>query len=175
MSGISTRNSACWRTRLKQCMDERSLTQLDFVHALNRQYLTKFHQKDVSRWLNTGNRTSSGGNRVPQIRNHGDYRRLLRRGCRLPNRRNGREDLCHEPCLRIYRFKQQLHRRRPVMDRDTTGTAEEQSHARWRPDARISRRHHQPSAVVAQVPRAGNETADIAGNVGNLEQQSAKI
>ncbi len=25
----------------------------------------------------------------------------------------------------------------------------------------ISRRHHQPSAVVAQVPRAGNETADI--------------
>lgn len=61
------------------------------------------------------------------------------------------------------------------MDRDTTGTAEEQSHARWRPDARISRRHHQPSAVVAQVPRAGNETADIAGNVGNLEQQSAKF
>lgn len=60
MGGISTRNSACWRTRLKQCMDERSLTQLDFVHALNRQYLTKFHQKDVSRWLNTGNRTSSG-------------------------------------------------------------------------------------------------------------------
>ena len=41
------------------------------------------------------------------------------------------EELCHEPCLRIYRFKQQLHRRRPVMDRDTTGTAEEQSHARW--------------------------------------------
>ena len=60
MSGISTRNSACWRTRLKQCMDERGLTQLDFVRALNRQYLTKFHQKDVSRWLNTGNRTSSG-------------------------------------------------------------------------------------------------------------------
>lgn len=59
MSGISTRNSACWRTRLKQCMDERGLTQLDFVRALNRQYLTKFHQKDVSRWLNTGNRTSS--------------------------------------------------------------------------------------------------------------------
>ena len=41
-------------------MDERCLTQLDFVRALNRQYLTKFHQKDVSRWLNTGNRTSSG-------------------------------------------------------------------------------------------------------------------
>lgn len=60
MSGISARNSACWRTRLKQCMDERGLTQLDFVRALNRQYLTKFHQKDVSRWLNTGNRTSSG-------------------------------------------------------------------------------------------------------------------
>lgn len=60
MSGISTRNSDCWRTRLKQCMDERGLTQLDFVRALNRQYLTKFHQKDVSRWLNTGNRTSSG-------------------------------------------------------------------------------------------------------------------
>lgn len=60
MSGISARSSACWRTRLKQCMDERGLTQLDFVRALNRQYFTKFHQKDVSRWLNTGNRTSSG-------------------------------------------------------------------------------------------------------------------
>lgn len=60
MNGISTRSSACWRTRLKQCMDERGLTQLDFVRALNRQYFTKFHQKDVSRWLNTGNRTSSG-------------------------------------------------------------------------------------------------------------------
>lgn len=60
MSGISVRSSACWRARLRQCMDERGLTQLDFVRVLNRQYLTKFHQKDVSRWLNTGNRTSSG-------------------------------------------------------------------------------------------------------------------
>lgn len=60
MSGISARSMACWRTRLKQCMDERGLTQMDLVRALNRQYLTKFHQKDVSRWLNTGNRTSSG-------------------------------------------------------------------------------------------------------------------
>lgn len=60
MSGMSVRSSACWRARLKQCMDERGLTQLDFVRVLNRQYLTKFHQKDVSRWLNTGNRTSSG-------------------------------------------------------------------------------------------------------------------
>lgn len=41
-------------------MDERGLTQLGLVSALNRQYLTKYHQKDVSRWLNTGNRTTSG-------------------------------------------------------------------------------------------------------------------
>lgn len=41
-------------------MEERGLTQLAFVGELNRQYLTRYHQKDVSRWLNTGNRTSSG-------------------------------------------------------------------------------------------------------------------
>lgn len=52
------------------------------------------------------------------------------------------------------------------MDRDTTGTAEEQSHARWRPDARISRRHHQPSAVVAQVP-------ELATKLLTLQEMSA--
>jgi transcriptional regulator with XRE-family HTH domain len=41
-------------------MEERGLTQLAFVGELNRQYLTRYHQKDVSRWLNTGNRTVSG-------------------------------------------------------------------------------------------------------------------
>ncbi|MBT1174624.1 XRE family transcriptional regulator [Bifidobacterium sp. LC6] len=41
-------------------MEERGLTQLSFVSQLNKQYLTRYHQKDVSRWLNTGNRTASG-------------------------------------------------------------------------------------------------------------------
>ncbi|MBT1181015.1 XRE family transcriptional regulator [Bifidobacterium sp. CP2] len=41
-------------------MEEHGLTQLSFVSQLNNQYLTRYHQKDVSRWLNTGNRTASG-------------------------------------------------------------------------------------------------------------------
>lgn len=60
MDTINEASAQTWRTRLRACMDERGLTQLGLVSALNRQYLTKFHQKDVSRWLNTGNRTTSG-------------------------------------------------------------------------------------------------------------------
>lgn len=60
MDDISQRRAAIWRMRLKRCMDERGLTQLAFVTQLNRQFLTKYHQKDISRWLNTGNRTASG-------------------------------------------------------------------------------------------------------------------
>ncbi|WP_238552337.1 helix-turn-helix domain-containing protein [Bifidobacterium cuniculi] len=57
---MTSRSAACWRQRLRACMEERGLTQVEFVGALNRQYLTRFHQKDVSRWLNTGNRTTNG-------------------------------------------------------------------------------------------------------------------
>lgn len=60
LDDINKRQADIWRTRLKQCMEEQGLTQLAFVGALNRQYLTRYHQKDVSRWLNTGNRTASG-------------------------------------------------------------------------------------------------------------------
>lgn len=60
MDDIFQYSADCWRTRLRGCLTERGLTQYEFVSELNRQYLTKFHQRDVSRWLNTGNRTSSG-------------------------------------------------------------------------------------------------------------------
>ncbi|KFI94063.1 hypothetical protein BISA_0098 [Bifidobacterium saguini DSM 23967] len=60
MNDINRQNATIWRERLKQCMEERGLTQLSFVSQLNKQYLTRYHQKDVSRWLNTGNRTASG-------------------------------------------------------------------------------------------------------------------
>ena len=58
MDTINEASAQAWRTRLRACMDERGLTQLGLVSALNRQYLTKYHQKDVSRWLNTGNERS---------------------------------------------------------------------------------------------------------------------
>lgn len=60
MDDISEERAACWRQRLHQCMSDRGLTQLGLVSALNKQYLTKFHQKDVSRWLNTGSKTATG-------------------------------------------------------------------------------------------------------------------
>ncbi|RYN13609.1 hypothetical protein PG2022B_0760 [Bifidobacterium animalis subsp. animalis] len=41
-------------------MDARGLTQAAFVSELNKQYLSRFHQKDVSRWLNSGNKASTG-------------------------------------------------------------------------------------------------------------------
>ena len=41
-------------------MDARGLTQAAFVSELNKQYLSRFHQKDVSRWLNSGNKASAG-------------------------------------------------------------------------------------------------------------------
>ena len=41
-------------------MDAHELTQAAFVSELNKQYLSRFHQKDVSRWLNSGNKTSTG-------------------------------------------------------------------------------------------------------------------
>ena len=49
-----------WRSRLQGLMDARGLTQAAFVSELNKQYLSRFHQKDVSRWLNSGNKASAG-------------------------------------------------------------------------------------------------------------------
>ena len=46
--------------RLQELMDAHELTQAAFVSELNKQYLSRFHQKDVSRWLNSGNKTSTG-------------------------------------------------------------------------------------------------------------------
>lgn len=60
MDDITQLRAACWRQRLRKCLKERGLTQVEFVSALNRTYLTRFHQKDVSRWLNTGNQTANG-------------------------------------------------------------------------------------------------------------------
>lgn len=60
MDDINQTRAACWRRRLRECLNERGLTQVEFVSALNRTYLTRFHQKDVSRWLNTGNQTANG-------------------------------------------------------------------------------------------------------------------
>ncbi len=60
-------------------LDAHELTQAAFVSELNKQYLSRFHQKDVSRWLNSGNKTFHRHNRIPEIRNDGDDRRLL--GC----------------------------------------------------------------------------------------------
>lgn len=60
MDDITQLRAACWRRRLRECLRERGLTQVEFVSALNRTYLTKFHQKDVSRWLNTGNQSANG-------------------------------------------------------------------------------------------------------------------
>lgn len=60
MDDINQTRAACWRHRLRKCLNDRGLTQVQFVSALNRTYLTKFHQKDVSRWLNIGNQTANG-------------------------------------------------------------------------------------------------------------------
>lgn len=60
MDDISEVRATCWRQRLRECLRERGLTQVEFVGALNRTYLTRFHQKDVSRWLNTGNQSANG-------------------------------------------------------------------------------------------------------------------
>lgn len=60
MDDINQFRATCWRQRLRECLKERGLTQVEFVSALNRTYLTRFHQKDVSRWLNTGNQTANG-------------------------------------------------------------------------------------------------------------------
>ena len=169
MSGISARNSACWRTRLKQCMDERGLTQLDFVRALNRQYLTKFHQKDVSRWLNTGNRTSSGEIGFPKYETMATIADFFGVDVGyLTGETDEKTYAMSHACAFTGLSSSSIAAVRSWIG--TPRAPQKNNH-----DARISRRHHQPSAVVAQVPRAGNETADIAGNVGNLEQQSAKI
>ena len=60
MYGISQSNMEIWRSRLQELMDAHELTQAAFVSELNKQYLSRFHQKDVSRWLNSGNKTSTG-------------------------------------------------------------------------------------------------------------------
>lgn len=60
MDDLTQHCAEIWRQRLRRCMEERGLTQLSFVGQLNKRYLTRYHQKDVSRWLNTGNQTISG-------------------------------------------------------------------------------------------------------------------
>ncbi len=51
---------ACWKIRLKKCMDAGRYTQASFVEALNNKYGTCYGQKDVSRWMNVGAKTKNG-------------------------------------------------------------------------------------------------------------------
>ncbi len=68
MSGISVPKQRLLEARLRQCMDERGTHAAGFRTRIKPAVSTKFHQKDVSEWLNTGNRTSSElRNRVSQI------------------------------------------------------------------------------------------------------------
>lgn len=52
--------AACWRIRLKKCMDAGMYTQASFAEALNKKYNKEYGQKDVSRWLNTGAKIKNG-------------------------------------------------------------------------------------------------------------------
>ena len=56
--------------------------------ALNRQYLTKYHQKDVSRWLNTGNRTTSGVIGFPKYETMSILADFFGVGCGVSDRRD---------------------------------------------------------------------------------------
>ena len=60
MHDLSVRKAMYWKTRLKECMDAGRYTQASFAEALNNRYGTAYGQKDVSRWLHTGDKIKKG-------------------------------------------------------------------------------------------------------------------
>ena len=60
MHDLSIRKAMYWKTRLKECMDAGKYTQASFAEALNNKYGTSYGQKDVSRWLHTGDKIKKG-------------------------------------------------------------------------------------------------------------------
>lgn len=60
MNDLSIRKAIYWKTRLKECMDAGKYTQTSFAEALNNKYGTSYGQKDVSRWLHTGDKIKKG-------------------------------------------------------------------------------------------------------------------
>jgi transcriptional regulator with XRE-family HTH domain len=60
MDALLEKKAKDWRERLKNCMDAGRYTQLSFAESLNKKYGTRFGQKDVSRWMNTGAKTKNG-------------------------------------------------------------------------------------------------------------------
>lgn len=66
MHDISIRKTMYWKTRLKECMDASKYTQASFAEALNNKYGTSYGQKDVSRWLHTGDKIKHGAVGFPK-------------------------------------------------------------------------------------------------------------
>ena len=60
MHDLSIRKAMYWKIRLKECMDAGKYTQASFAEALNNKYETSYSQKDVSRWLHTGDKIKKG-------------------------------------------------------------------------------------------------------------------
>ena len=60
MHDLSIRKAMFWKTRLKECIDAGKYTQASFAEALNNKYGTAYGQKDVSRWLHTGDKIKKG-------------------------------------------------------------------------------------------------------------------
>ena len=60
MHDLSIRKAMYWKIRLKECMDAGRYTQASFAEALNNKYGTAYGQKDVSRWLHTGDKIKKG-------------------------------------------------------------------------------------------------------------------
>lgn len=60
MNDLLKEKAACWRIRLKKCMDAGRFTQASFAEALNNKYGTYYGQKDVSRWLSPGAKNKNG-------------------------------------------------------------------------------------------------------------------
>ena len=60
MHDLSIRKAMYWKTRLKEYMDTGKYTQVSFAEALNNKYGTAYGQKDVSRWLHTGDKIKKG-------------------------------------------------------------------------------------------------------------------
>lgn len=49
-----------WNSRLKKCIADGGFTQVSLADAINNKYGTKYGQKDVSRWTNTGTKNKNG-------------------------------------------------------------------------------------------------------------------
>lgn len=60
MNDLLREKAMCWKTRLKELLEEERYTQASFAEALNNKYGTCYGQKDVSRWLNTGAKIKNG-------------------------------------------------------------------------------------------------------------------